>query len=77
MDEFAGYHEKLGGAEVHYMPNTEVPTNQVIYVMAKGYLSEVMASTPLNPDDAIRYAYMIIDAARKAKLCAAQLESGF
>lgn len=77
MDELAGYHEKLGGAEVHYNPNVEVASNQVIYIMTKSDKSEFIASTPLNPDDAIRYAYMIIDAARKAKLCAAQLESGF
>lgn len=71
------YHEKIGGAEVHYNPNTEVPSNQIIYIMTKGALSGSLASTGLNPDDAIRYAYMIIDVARKAKLHEAQLEQGF
>lgn len=71
------YHDKIGGAEVHYSPNTEVPENQIVYIIAKGHMSEVIASVALSPDDAMLYAYMIIDAARKAKLHAAQLEGGF
>lgn len=75
-EEKTYYHNKVAGAEVHFSPDYESP-RQIIYIMAKSYMSGVIASTPLEPDDAMRYGQAIIEAARAAKLFTAMLDQGF